>query len=146
LSIKILDPIAIYEAGLADLSRLQGVERLVFMLQDFDNLMDMEGWDEFFCHEWHFDWFSEMKEWLHAIGDTASLAVLASYETYLKEHDVTLSPTDISHFLESRSDSPLKSEPDWREQYGQLRSARWARALTYLDARGITLSTGRKPD
>ena len=40
---KVLNASDIYRQGFADLSCLQGAERLIFMLQDFDNMMEMEG-------------------------------------------------------------------------------------------------------
>jgi len=137
----VLDAIAIYEKGLADLSELDGVERLVFMLQDFDNLMDMEGWDHFFLHESHFAWYPEMKDWLHTIGDTASLAVLTDYEAYLKERLVRLSPSEIERFLSFQDNASMNAAPDWRHQYSELKAARWAKALAYLESQDVGLST-----
>ena len=95
----LLDPMEIYDKGLRDLASLQGAERLVFMLQDFDNVMEMEGWDHFFLYEHYFIWYSEMKEWLRKIRDKQSLAVLNDYENHLNARGVTLSPSEIERFL-----------------------------------------------
>src|ERR1700722_11029429 len=100
-----LDPREIYDRGLRDLSCLRGAERLLFMLQDFDNLMEMEGWDHFFLSDSHLLWYSEMKTWLGAIDDAASSAVLGDYEGYLKARGVALSPREIANFLNSEDDA-----------------------------------------
>lgn len=139
----------VYERGLRDLSSLQGAERLVFMLQDFDNLMEMEGWVHFFIYENDFIWYFEMKEWLQIIGDRASLAVLEDFEAQLKAHGVPLSPSEFEGFLSSGGDVYLRACPDWEAQYCELRSTRWARASAYLESQGLILHTaesGSTPD
>src|SRR5690606_41187886 len=93
-----LDPSDIYQRGLDDLDSLEGPERLVFMLQDFDNMMEMEGWDHSFMNENHFRWYPEMKDWLKTIGDEASLAVLEDYESHLQARGVRLDPDEIQDF------------------------------------------------
>jgi hypothetical protein len=128
----ILDPIDIYDRGLRDFSSLQGAERLVFMLQDFDNLMEMEGWDHFFLYEHHFIWYCEMKEWLHLIGDRASLTVLEDYERHLTRYGVPFSPVGIQNFLNTQDNVYLCECPDWRGQYCELRRDRWAKAMAFF--------------
>jgi hypothetical protein len=136
-----LDPSEIYERGLQDLARLVGAERLVFMLQDFDNLMEMEGWDHFFLYDHHFIWYPEMKDWLRAIGDVASLAVLDNYESHLKRNGVPISSEKIRLFLSAQDDSYLEDCPDWCEQYCELRTVRWAKVSEYLESHGQQLQT-----
>ena len=136
---ELLDPAAVYDRGLADLSSLQGVERVIFMLQDFDNLMEMEGWDHFFLYENHFRWYGEFKEWLFLLGDSASLSVLKDYENYLKAHNVGLCPREIENFLSSLEEAELSGQVDWREQFCALRADRWARATAFLRSRGVAL-------
>ncbi len=86
----VLDPKEVFERGLRDASSLKRTERLVFILQEFDILMEMEGWDHFFLCDHHFAWYSEMKEWLHMIGDAGSLAVLEDYEAHLEARGIPL--------------------------------------------------------
>lgn len=136
---EVLDPIDLYDRGLRDLSSLRGAERLVFILQDFDYLMEMEGWDHFFIYEAHFSYYSEMKGWLDIIDDKASLAVLKAYEDHLKEHGDPLSSNDIQAFLNTQADAYFQNCPDWREQYCALRGDRWAKTIAYLQSKGQTL-------
>jgi hypothetical protein len=135
----VVDPMEIYDKGLRDFASLRGAERLVFMLQDFDNLMEMEGWDHFFRYKDYFIWYSEMKDWLRKIGAHESLAVLNDYESHLEARGVTLSPREIESFLNSQDDAYLGSCPDWRNQYCHLRGSRWARASAYLESQGLDL-------
>jgi hypothetical protein len=139
--VTILDPMDIYERGLRDLSCLQGPVRLVFMLHDFDNLMEMEGWDYFFLYEHHFFWYSEMKDWLRTIGDKTSLAVLQDFESHVRAHGVALVPSEFESFLNAGGDAYLRTCPDWRTQYCELRPARWAQASAYLEGQGLKLLT-----
>jgi hypothetical protein len=143
----LLDPLDIYDRGIHDLSCLQGVERLVFMLMDFDYLMDMESWDHFFIHEWHFIQYAEMKDWLRTIGDEASLAVLEDYEAFLKSHGVAVSSREIesfwnSHEYDAHVDAYLPAGAlYWEHPYRDLSPVRWAKATAYLEARGLRLRT-----
>jgi hypothetical protein len=136
---QVLDPMDIYERGLRDLSSLRGEERLVFMFQDFDNLMEMEGWDHFFTYEHHFIWYAEMTESLRKIGDEASLCVLENYENHLKARGVGMSPGEIRTFLNSTADDYLAACPDWCGQYCELREDRWTKANTYFRNQGVEL-------
>lgn len=136
---RLLDPLAIYDRGLADLNNLAGPERLVFMLQDFDNLMEMEGWDHFFLYEHHLAWYAEMKEWLRQIGDEASLAVLSDYESHVSSEGFELSPAGIEALLRSKDNEYYRSCPDWCGQYCALREDRWARASAFLTSHGLAL-------
>jgi hypothetical protein len=136
-----LDPIGIYDRGVKDLASLAGAERLIFMLQDFDILIEMEGWDHFFLHEHHFIWYSEMREWLRIIGDFASLAVLDSYETHLKTNGVALSPIEIERLLNTQDNSSLQCCVDWGGQYCDLKEFRWAKASAYLEGQGLRMQT-----
>lgn len=133
-----LDPLAIYKRGLADLDSLDGVERWLFMLQDFDNLMEMEGWDHFFLYEDHFSWYAEMKEWLRQVGDEASLAVLGDYESHVLARGFDVSPAGIEAWLHAEEEA-LSGHPDWRDQYCALREARWERGVAYLAGQGFAV-------
>jgi hypothetical protein len=136
--VAVLDPMEIYDRGLRDLASLQGAERLLFMLQDFDNLMEMEGWEHFFLYEHHFIWYAEMKEWLHTIGENSSLAVLQNYESYLKARGVALSPSAIEN-SDARGEAHSLACNDLCNRYCELRSVRWARAAAHLESQGVRI-------
>ncbi len=138
---RLLDPLAIYERGLADIASLDGVERLLFMLQDFDNLMEMEGWDHFFLYDHHFAWYAEMKDWLRRIGDEASLAVLGDYESRVQANGFEVSPAGIEAWLQEEDEADEPGQPDWCGQYCTLRQARWERALAYVAGQGFAVNT-----
>jgi hypothetical protein len=135
---EILDPLDIYDRGLANLASLEGVERYVFFLMDFDNLMEMEGWDHFFLHEHHFAWYAEMKEWLRKAEDQAALTVLADFEGWLHEHGLGLPPDEDEYW--TVEEAARDSVPDWCQQYCDLREARWARAIAYFERCGAKLA------
>jgi hypothetical protein len=137
---RLLDPLAIYDRGLADLASLDGVERLLFMLQDFDNLMEMEGWDHFFLYENHFAWYAEMKDWLRQIGDEASLTVLSDYESRIRAKGFEVSPTGIEAWLQAEHEADDPGDPDWCGQYCALREARWERALAHMAGQGFAVN------
>jgi hypothetical protein len=136
-----LDPLAVYDKGLASLARLVGVERLVFMLQDFDNLMEMEGWDHFFVYEHHFAWYAEMKEWLGQIGASTSLAVLDDYESHVRSMGFEVLPAGIEALMRSRNEASYQGCPDWCARYCALREDRWMRATAFLSSQGVSLQT-----
>ena len=136
-----LDPMTIYDRGLAGLDSLVGVERLIFMLQDFDNLMEMEGWDHFFLYEHHFVWYAEMKEWLRTIRETASLAVLGDYEGHVISKGFEFSPTGIDGLLRSKDEPYYRNCPNWCDQYCAFRASRWANASAYVESQGLMLQT-----
>ena len=135
---KVLDPMEIYYRGLRDLTFLQSAERLLFMLQDFDNLMEMEGWEHFFRYQHHFIWYAEMKEWLHTIGENFSLAVLQDYESYLKVNGVELSPEAIAN-SDAMGEAHSLACNDLCNRYCELRSVRWAKAMVHLENQGIRI-------
>ncbi len=135
----LLDPHDIYDRGLDDLDSLRGPERLVFMLQDFDNMMEMEGWEHFFLYEHHFAWYEEMQDWLNRIGAASSLAVLSSYETYVHAAGFELSPAGIEAMLEAQEDAETQEGPDWCERYCDLREERWTAAAAFLVTQGFEL-------
>lgn len=135
-----LDTVDIFHRGNENLSSLHGAERLVFMLQDFDLLMEMEGWDHFFIYDHYFAWYSEFKEWLNTIDDRRSLAVLEDYERHLVDRGISLLPEAIDEFLSLQDDAYLNSCPDWREQFLELTKYRWARARAYLRGEGLELA------
>jgi len=139
---RLLDPMAIYDRGLAELDSLSGAERFVFMLQDFDNLMEMEGWDHFFLYEHHFAWYSEMKDWLRRIGDESSLAVLSNYESHVSSNGFEVSPSGIEALLKAKDENYYRTCPDWCGRYCDLREARWARASAFFMSQGLALQTG----
>jgi len=139
---KVLDPLAIYDRGLAGLDRLVGPERLVFMLQDFDNLMEMEGWNHFFLCEHHFAWYVEMKQWLERIAAVSSLAVLGHYENHLTREGFELSPTGVQQLLKTKdAEDPEyhRNCVDWCGQYCAFRDDRWTKATAYLNSQGLAL-------
>lgn len=131
-----LDPDDIYDRGLNDLSSLQGPERLVYMLTDFDNFLEMEGWEGYFMSEANFGWYAEMKEWLRTIGDEKSLGVLKKYENYLKKHNVALTADAIAEFVEVSEDS---IGADLQDSYDALRTDRWKKAKAYLKTQGLEI-------
>lgn len=137
----LLNPLAVYNRGLADLDSLVGVERLVFMLQDFDNLMEMEGWDHYYLYEHHFAWYAEMKDWLRQIGDEASLDVLNDYEAHVQSKGFPVSPSGIEALLVSSDGVPYQSRPDWCGRYCAMREDRWARVAEFLSVQGMALQT-----
>jgi hypothetical protein len=136
-----LDPLTVYDKGLEGLDRLAGVERLVFMLQDFDNLMEMEGWDHFFLYEHHFAWYAEMKDWLRGIGAAASLAILEDFEAHVRSQGFEVSPTGIESLVRSREEGYDQLCPDWCGQYCALREDRWSKATALLSSQGVALQT-----
>ena len=133
-----LDPIEIYARGLRNLELLEGPERLVFLLQEFDILMDMEGWYHFFLYEHHFKLYSEMKDWLSTIDDRQSLVVLGDFEARLKSRGVPLESAEIETFFDSQDDY-FRACPDWCEQYTACRAGRWQKAIAYLETAGLRL-------
>lgn len=134
-----LDPGDIYDRGLNELKALVGPERLVFMLQDFDNMMEMEGWEHFFLYEHHFAWYAEMKDWLSRMGAPSSLGVLSSFESYVRAKGFELSPSGIEAMLATHEEAEAEDGPDWREKYCELRDERWSAAATYLETQGFAL-------
>jgi hypothetical protein len=138
---RLLDPLVVYHRGLAGLDRLEGVERLVFMLQDFDNLMEMEGWGHFYLNEHHFAWYAEMKNWLHAIGAAESVALLDDYETHVRSKGFEVSPAGIEAMERSKDEAYSQSCPDWCGRYCALREDRWAKATALLMTHDVVLRT-----
>jgi hypothetical protein len=106
---------------------------------NFDNLMEMEGWDHFFLYERDFALYPEMKAWLRTIGDAESLRILEDFESHLKSRGVPLSPKEIERFLNQQDNLYLQSCPDWEKQYIELRKQRWERVLGYLEKQGLSL-------
>ncbi len=53
-------------------------ERVVFVIQELENLADMEGWEYFFMHR--IEVYPELTRALIEVGDTDSLQVLTRYE------------------------------------------------------------------
>ena len=137
---KLLEAIEIYERGLRELSSLMRPERLVYMLLEFENIMEMEGWDHFFVYEQHFAWYSELKQWLRTTDNTESLAVLDDYEAHLMTHGIEMSPSAVERFLDVQGDDYFQTCPDWRRQYCELKCARWKKAAAYLESQGFCLN------
>lgn len=130
---------AVYDRGLADLEKLVGVERLVFMLLDFDTLMIMEGWSHFFLHEHHFAWYAEMKDWLQQIGDHESLVILNEYESDVCSRGCEVSPEGIEELFLADDVDYYHRCADWCDRYSALDQARWAKAGDFLSLRGFEL-------
>ena len=137
---QLLDPLEIYDRGLADLDRLQGPERLIFILQDFDNLMEMEGWVHFFLYEHHVAWYAEMKAWLSRIGAEASLDILNDHEGYVLSHDCDVSPAGMEALLQAADEDEYNERLcEWTDQYCAHREDRWAKAAAFLSNQGLEL-------
>jgi hypothetical protein len=134
------DLIEINERGLQDKSTLNATEMALFILLEFDLLMEMEGWDHFFLYQHHFDGYEPMKSWLRKIGDEESLGFLADYESHLAQRGVSLVPRAIELFLNAQDDAYLNACPDWREQYVVLGERRWDKTSSYLERQGIALA------
>lgn len=137
---KGIDPAEVYVRGLRDPDALRGPERLVFILQEFDILMEMEGWVHFFRYERHFSWYGEMKDWLRHIGDQESLAVLLAYESWMRERGFDTTPAAVERWL-GRRDGVELPEPDWIDAYTTIRARRWERAQAWLAEHGYGLRT-----
>jgi hypothetical protein len=135
----------IYDRGLLGLSSLDGAERLIYMLQDFDNLMEMEGWDHFFLHEHYLARYSEMKGWLQQIRAEASLTVLNDYESHVRSMGFEVSPGGVEALLMSRDEAYYRSCPDWCGRYRALRDDRWTKTTEFLRSQGIALQAA-EPD
>lgn len=133
-----LDPAVVYERGLRHPEALTAAERLVFLLMEFETLMNMEGWDDFFTSRWS-HYYPEMKQGLGAAGDTDSLEVLQDYERHLQERNVALEPRAIDSFLAAQDDEYFKKCRDWREDYGELSEKRWSKVRDYLGKLGFEL-------
>lgn len=137
----VIDPADVYHRGLRDPDKLRGPERLVFILQEFDILLEMEGWAHFFLYERHFAWYDEMKDWLLRIRDEESLAVLLAYESWMRERGFGVTPTAMETWVEIGA-SPDVPEPDWADGYTAIREQRWERARAHLAECGHTLLGG----
>lgn len=135
---KVIDPAEVCDRGLRDPDALRGPERLVFILQEFDILMEMEGWVHFFLYERHFTWYDEMKDWLRHIGDEESLAVLLAYESWMRERGFDATPSAVERWLQKPGAVELR-EPDWVNEYTAMRERRWERARAHLAENGYLL-------
>jgi len=135
---KVIDPAEVYDRGLRDPDALRGPERLVFILQEFDILMEMEGWVHFFLYERHFTWYDEMKDWLRRIGDEESLAVLLAYESWMRERGFDATPSAVERWLGTHGALEFR-EPDWVDEYTAIRERRWERARAHLAENGYLL-------
>lgn len=138
MSASVLDPTAVYKRGLRDPEGLTAAERLVFVLMEFETLMDMEGWDDFFTSKW-LRYYPELKRGLAAADDTESLAVLDDYEQHLKERNVALEADAIGAFLVAQSEEYFRGCRDWRDEYSRLSDRRWRKVTDHLRTLGLEL-------
>ena len=91
---------AVYEAGLENPAGLDPQGYLVFVVQDFENYMEMEGWEGFFIAGRLSD-YARLKVLSRDIGDDESLAVPGDWETYLRERKIPLTEEGISDLLQA---------------------------------------------
>jgi hypothetical protein len=133
-----LDPDEIFRRGHEDCVSLTPHERLVFLLLEFEGLMNMEGWDDFFTSRWS-SYYPELEQGLLLAGDNESLAVLQDYETHLKAHGTSLDPSVLDAFLEGQSRDYFANCRDWREAYTRLSDRRWSKIRSYLESHGLSL-------
>lgn len=133
-----LDPMTVYERGLAQPEALTGDERLVYLLMDVEACMDMEGWDHFFMTD-NIRYYQELKHGLHVIGDSDSLEVIEDYEEHLRANGVAMEPDAIASWLRNQDDEYLQGCRDWREDYAKLTGTRWDKVKGYLHRRDIEL-------
>lgn len=130
---------AVYEKGLEDLTSLQTHERLIFVLLDFETLMDMEGWDHFFMYEHSLAHYPELKEWLLKIEDHASFAVLQKFEQCVNDPQALSSADAYERYCSSVSDTERINGPDWRKDYSNLSEQRWGKVAEFLKDRELVL-------
>jgi hypothetical protein len=127
-----------YSRGQGEFASLTPDERLVFLLVQFETLMDMEGWDDFFTSKWS-PYYSELKQGLVLAGDRDSLEVFEDYEEHLRTRGVSLDPEALDAFLTAQNNAYFESCRDWRDDYTDLATQRWSKVSEYLRAHGITL-------
>lgn len=130
-----------YQKGLKNIDELTPEERQIYILMEFETLMDMEGWEHFFIYDWHLKFCSELKQTLQVIDDSDSLSFLNQYELHLHEKSIPLEAEAIENFVFSQSESYFVNSPDWRELYSQFTEERWNKMSRYLAKKGITLQT-----
>jgi hypothetical protein len=133
-----LSPDEILNRGFGDFESLAPLERIVFVLLEFECLMEMEGWDDFFTSKWSC-YYPEMKRGLLLAGDLESLEVLQDYETHLIDHGVSLDPSSLDAFLCSQNTDYFTTCRDWNEDYSQLKDHRWRKIRDYLVLHNIAL-------
>jgi hypothetical protein len=138
MSATVLNPAVVFPRGLRDPEGLTVAERLVFILMEFEALMDMEGWDHFFTSTWS-RYYPELKRGLAAAGDLESLEVLEDYEQHLRERNVALEPGAIDAFIVAQSDDYFRECRDWRDDYSELSEQRWRKVREHLGTLGLEL-------
>lgn len=136
---SVIHPARVYERGLIKPESLSSLERLVFLLLDFQNVIDMEGWDHFFMDEERLALYPELKQWLSDVGDRTSLAILEDYERHLGKHGIALEPNSLQAFLSRQKKSYFRSSADWRDLYTQAEDQRWQKVREYLNKHAVQL-------
>jgi hypothetical protein len=134
-----LDADEVLQRGLSDCESLSLLERLVFLLLEFEVLMDMEGWDDFFTSRWS-AYYPELKQGLVLAADEKSVEILDDYETHLKGHGVVLEPSALDKFLCSRENQYFVNCRDWRDDYAKLGSHRWSKVREFLRSHDVSLA------
>lgn len=138
MTTAVIDPTEVFVRGHSSLAGLTHHERLVFLLSEFETLMIMEGWDDFFTSRWA-EHYPEMKTGLSLTNDHQSVAILDDYESHLRTNGVPLESAAIDSFLARQESKYFTTCRDWRDDYLRLSEIRWSKVTSYLKANGITL-------
>jgi hypothetical protein len=134
-----LDPLLTYKRGLNSRTSLDDAELFVFAVMELEALMDMEGWEHFFCSPQSAGLYPTLKMWLAAAEDRASLAVLEDFERYLEANRVPMAPASIDQHLTTLDAASLAGLPDWRSRFAAVVEQRWDAISTHLKSLGIEL-------
>ena len=134
-----IEPLSTYKRGLNSRSSLDDVELFVFAVMDLEALMDMEGWEHFFCSPQSASLYPKLKMWLGAADDRASLSVLEDFERYLLANGVPLAPASIDQHFTTLDAASLAGLPDWRGRFAEVVEQRWEAISAHLKSLGIEL-------
>jgi hypothetical protein len=85
----------------------------VFLVQDLEILMDMEGWDFFFVYGRQPEHCQELRRMLREIGDTTSAEIVDDYADHVRKIGATFPPSELPctscvHDRDWRTTSPLQ--------------------------------------
>ena len=135
-----IDPLSAYQRGLSSRSSLDEAELFVFAVMHLENLMDMQGWEHFFCSPQSAALYPNLKTGLAEADDRASLAVLEDFERYLWANRVPLVPASIDRHFTALDDATLSALPDWRARFAGVAEQRWEAISAHLKSIGIALT------
>jgi hypothetical protein len=134
-----IELVSTYQRGLSSRSSLDEAELFVFAVMDLENLIDMEGWEHFFCSPQAAALYPNLKTGLTEADDRASLAVLEDFERYLRANRVPLGPASIERHFTTLDDASLSALPDWRARFAEVVEQRWEAISAHLKSIGIEL-------